>query len=399
MYAMRVKDMLSSTKQGMLYRPTNSLMSIKTSDYDSLDGSNAHYNIFDEVHTYDEDFIKVVNDGSSRKRKNWISWYLSTNGTKRDKVFDKEFKKWLSVLSGEIDNDSVMPWIYMLDKHEEIKKPKMWVKAMPLLGITTEKETIAQDIEMSKNDPVAQAEIMAKTFNLPVNNYLAFFTNKECQGNKAKFNPALFEGNDYRNARCILGGDLSDVNDICSITFMVPDGETKHFLNRKYMPRARIEALPKEQRDQYNAWEVKGHLHIHEKDTNEPKYIFNDLREFMAERHILPVAVGLDPWGAKEFKDLFEAYYGEIVMYVQQTVKVLSNPLKVYKTKLGAGKYIFDDPIATWCHSNVNVMVDANNNIFPNRKKAKNKIDVFASMLDADVTYESQKEELQHYFN
>ena len=70
------------TKQGILYETTNSLMSIKTSDYESLDGTNAHYNIFDEVHTYDDDFIKVVNDGSSRKRKNWITWYISTNGTK-----------------------------------------------------------------------------------------------------------------------------------------------------------------------------------------------------------------------------------------------------------------------------------------------------------------------------
>jgi phage terminase large subunit-like protein len=45
-------DRLSSTKQGLLFRETNSLMSIKTSDYEVLDGTNAHYNIFDEVHTY-----------------------------------------------------------------------------------------------------------------------------------------------------------------------------------------------------------------------------------------------------------------------------------------------------------------------------------------------------------
>ncbi|MDS9197281.1 terminase large subunit, partial [Streptococcus pneumoniae] len=83
LHYMREADILRSTKQGILYETTNSLMSIKTSDYESLDGTNAHYNIFDEVHTYDDDFIKVVNDGSSRKRKNWITWYISTNGTKR----------------------------------------------------------------------------------------------------------------------------------------------------------------------------------------------------------------------------------------------------------------------------------------------------------------------------
>ena len=48
--------------------------------------------------------------------------------------------------------------------------------------------------------------------------------------------------------------------------------------------------------------------------------------------------------------------------------------------------------------SNVNVKVDHNGNIFPSKEKAKNKIDVFASMLDAFLCYESEKEELMWYF-
>ncbi|MTW08485.1 terminase large subunit, partial [Streptococcus pneumoniae] len=123
LHYMREADILRSTKQGILYETTNSLMSIKTSDYESLDGTNAHYNIFDEVHTYDDDFIKVVNDGSSRKRKNWITWYISTNGTKRDKLFDKYYNIWVDILDEKIVNHSVMPWIYQLDDVSEIHNP------------------------------------------------------------------------------------------------------------------------------------------------------------------------------------------------------------------------------------------------------------------------------------
>ncbi|MBZ4289537.1 terminase large subunit, partial [Streptococcus pneumoniae] len=255
LHYMREADILRSTKQGILYETTNSLMSIKTSDYESLDGTNAHYNIFDEVHTYDDDFIKVVNDGSSRKRKNWITWYISTNGTKRDKLFDKYYNIWVDILDEKIVNHSVMPWIYQLDDVSEIHNPDMWQKAMPLLGITTEKETIAKDIEMSKNDPAQQAELMAKTFNLPVNNYLAYFSNEECKGWLDKFDKSLFVGNGERSARCVLGVDLSDVNDICSVSFMVVRGEERQYLNTKFMPRHPIEGLPKELRDKYAEWE------------------------------------------------------------------------------------------------------------------------------------------------
>ena len=399
LHLMREAEILRSTKQGILYETTNSLMSIKTSDYESLDGTNSHYNIFDEVHTYDEDFIKVVNDGSRKKRKNWITWYISTNGTKRERVFDKYYAQWVEILEGKRQNDHIMPWIYKLDSVEEVRKPETWMKAMPLLGITTEKETISAEIEDTKGDPSKQAELMAKTFNLPVNNYLSFFTNEECKGNIEEFEADRFVGNEERNARCVLGLDLSDVNDICSASFMTVDGDKRMFMNRKYMPRNRIENLPREQREKYLAWEQQGHLIIHELDYNDQEYIFNDLRQFMTERNILPLAVGYDKWNAREIVRLFNDYYGDICVIVEQTVKNLSNHLKVYKSKAKVGKIIFDDPVSTWNHMNVVVKIDGNGNIFPNKEKAKNKIDVFASQLDAYIVFEMKKDDLQYYFD
>ena len=405
LYLLKRQDLLTSTKQGMLFKPTNSLMRVKTSDYNSLDGTNAHCNIFDEVHTYDDDFIKVVNDGSSKKRKNWQTWYLTTNGTKREKVFDKYFNFWVDILNGDSENDHIMPWIYCLDEHEEIYKPHLWQKAIPMLGLidTLTVAGIQQEIEDAKNDPVAQAEIMAKTFNLPVNNYLAYFTNKECAGNKEQFDKRLFKGTKANNALAVVGVDLSDVNDICSITFMVVKGEERYFFSKKYMPRIRIDELPKEQRDKYNEWEQKGYLHIHELDYNDQHYVFEDIQQFMEENHILPVAVGYDKWGAvgggvPEIIKLFSDFYGDIAFGISQTVKGLSNGLKIYKAKTKAGKIIFDDPIATWCHMNVRVKTDANGNVFPNKQRAKDKIDVFASHLDAFICYENEKENLSVYF-
>lgn len=399
LHLMREADMLRSTKQGIMYQPTNSLMSIKTSDYESLDGTNAHYNIFDEVHTYDDDFIKVVNDGSSRKRKNWMTWYISTNGTKRGKLFDQYYAEWLAILNDEIKNDSVMPWIYKLDSAEEIHEPSKWVKAMPLLGITTEKETIAKDIETSKGNPAKQAELMAKTFNLPMNSHLAYFTNEECKGKRDLFDQAYFIGGEDRNARCVLGIDLSDVNDICSVSFMVVEGDTRYFHNLKFVPAKTVENMPKESKEQYEQWKADGHLIVHELDYNDEEFIFDTVLEFMKENKIYPVAVGYDRWGAKQLVKRFNDYYGDICKDVPQTVKVLSTPLKIYKEKLKAGKIIFNDPVSTWCHGNVNIKIDGNNNIFPNKAKAKNKIDVFASQLDAFICYENYKEDLSYYFD
>lgn len=401
---LREKDVLHKTKTGLRFNPTNSVMSIKTSDYESLDGTNAHYNLFDEIHTYDDDFIKVVNDGSSRKRKNWITWYLSTNGTKRDRVFDRYFNIWVDILEGRIDDDSVMPWLYQLDSPDEIYDDTKWQKAMPMLGITVEKETIHQDIEMSKNDPVMQAELMAKTFNLPVNNYLAYFTNDETFGNKQEFKRDMFVGNSDRYARAIIGMDLSEVQDITSISFMIVDGDKRYFMNKKYLPKNTVDNLPKEMRDKYYSWAAKGNFTIHDHDFNDPDFIFKDLQEFMTENKILPLVIGYDARSAAELVRKFKEAYGNITpvdidQVIKQTTPVLSQPLKVYKALIGAGKIIFDDPVSTFAHLNVMVKVDANGNIFPNKAKAKDKIDVFASQLDAFIAYENNKDVLSEYFS
>jgi phage terminase large subunit-like protein len=164
------------------------------------------------------------------------------------------------------------------------------------------------------------------------------------------------------------------------------------------MPRSRIEQLPKEQRDKYIEWEEKGFLTIHELDYNDQSYIFDDLMAFMSENNLYPVGVGYDKWNAQEIVRLFESNFGDICYNVPQTVKGLSNHLKIYKSKSKVGKVIFNDPVSTWCHLNVMVKVDANGNIFPNKEKAKNKIDVFASQLDAFVVYENEKEKMSYYF-
>lgn len=394
----RNNSLLRSTKQGLYYEPTNSLMSIKTSDYEALDGTNAHYNIFDEVHSYKEDFIQVVNDGSATKRKNWLSLYITTNGTMRNAVFDRYYKQWVDVLNDKVKNDSIMPFIYKLDSVDEVKNKAKWVKAMPHLGITTDYEAIEKNIEMAKDDPVRQAELLAKMFNIPVNNYLAYFTNEECRGHKELFKPELFIGNEDRKARCVIGIDLSDVNDICSVSFMIVENDKRYFKNLNFIPRKTVDSLPREQKERYQDWEVKGLIHIHELDFNEQDYIFNQILAFINENKILPVAVGFDKWNARQIVNLFNDYYGDICIEVAQTVKNISPLLKVYKSKLNAGKVIFDDEVSSWMHSNVMVKTDANNNIFPNKKEAKNKIDVFMSQLDAFIAYENNIDDLQYYF-
>jgi phage terminase large subunit-like protein len=254
---------------------------------------------------------------------------------------------------------------------------------------------------MCKNDPVMQSEILTKTFNLSLNNYLSYFTNEECLGNKEKFIHELFIGNNTKNSRCILGMDLSDVNDICSVSFMIVVGDKRYFLNKKFLPRKTIDNLGKVYQDKYLEWMANDHIHVHDFDHNDQEYIFNYIYDFMQKNNIMPIVIGYDRWNARQIVKLFKDCYGDICVDIPQTVKSLSGGLKIYKSKIKVGKIIFDDPVASFCHMNVMVKTDHNNNIFPSRIKSRggNKIDVFASQLNAFIAFELEKEKLDWYVN
>lgn len=57
---------------------------------------------------------------------------------------------------------------------------------------------------------------------------------------------------------------------------------------------------------------MNGHLVLHDQDYNEQSYIFNDIQNFMVERHILPIIIGYADWSADEIVSIFTQAYGDV---------------------------------------------------------------------------------------
>ena len=69
---------------------------------------------------------------------------------------------------------------------------------------------------------------------------------------------------------------------------------------------------------------------------------------------------------------------------IPQTVKFLSEPLKWLEALLKDGRFHFDgNKVLYWCLSNVEVLEDRNQNIFPRKASLSQKIDAAAALLNA----------------
>jgi phage terminase large subunit-like protein len=339
--------------------------------------------------------------GSITKRKNWMTFMISTNGVIRDAVFDKYSAQWDDILDGKLQDDSTQIWYYSLDSIEEVHDQTKWQKAMPLLGITQQKVDIQLLLDKAKDDPIRQIEILTKSFNLSVNNSVSYFTNDECKGNPEIFNKELFHGTDEKNAYAVIGLDCSDIADIFSIDIMIQDKGVFHFHTLAFTPRSTFDNLPSSKRQYYLRCESDGHFIIHDMPNNDRDWIFEYLASYLESQKIFPILLCCDPWRSAQFKKRFADYYNSPIFDVQQTVKTLSEPMQLYKTLIKSDnkKIAFDNKISIWCHSNVKAKVDANFNVFPNKASATDKIDAFISKLICLAGWEMKKDELHYYFD
>lgn len=385
------------------YKPNNSFLRILTNDYGTMDGLNHHFGVFDEPHAYTEDSIKVFNDGGFRKRKNPMTFYISTNGVVRGLVYDKLVHRAKKILSGQAIDDQFSAFIYELDSIEEVHNEEMWQKAIPLLGDLITKKVIRRDIINAQDQPDDQVELLTKTFGLSMNSYHSFLSDEVCKGNRELMNHKLFEGPDDDFQSVILGLDMSQVNDLCSVAIMIPtmyeDQVQFQFKTLKFIPRQGFDRLPKKWKAKYEEWESQGLLIIHDQAYNKPKYLFETyIRDYLDSNRLIPVAMGYDPYQASDIISEFEDNYGIEAYRIPQNVKNLSTPMKESRSLLNAKLWVFDDEVTTWNYRNLVAKTDANKNVYPNKKEANEKIDEYISTLLAYIAFKADETNLGYTF-
>jgi phage terminase large subunit-like protein len=93
--------------------------------------------------------------------------------------------------------------------------------------------------------------------------------------------------------------------------------------------------------------------------------------------------VAQDPWNSAQLGANLAAAGFEVVDIPQQ-VRYLSEPMKELQALVDSGRFHHDaNPAFVWMLSNVEVKEDRNENIFPRKQRAANKIDAAVALIVA----------------
>lgn len=379
------KQMLQPIINKIKYNPTNSSISIKALDDKSADGVNVAVTIFDEIHAYNsKDGAVIANikkSASTKRPDDFLQIFISTNGVVRGETFDKLYKRWVSVLNGEIDDFSTFPMIFKLDDISEVTDPDTYEKALPFIKTIGDPLEVYNMVLQAKGDPTAQAQIISKTFNIPQNAFNALFTTKELN-EASKELPVTLESN-----RVLVGIDMGETDDLTSASFVTrvidADGSYKYHVRAlSFIPRNTFETHTN--KELYRSFEQKGELVVLDGAIIDHQAVYNAIDDYLHDNNLEVLYFGYDNWNIRQLLDLINTNYGDYYTHrVAQNARELSGPLKMLKSEIKAGNVWIEGDLLKWSLNNLRVKVDANGNIFPNKQKSADKIDSVVASLDA----------------
>lgn len=380
------KQRVASTKKGIENFLTGSLIEVRPMSVDKLQGLRSKFNTVDEWLSgkRGEDVIGAIEQGAS-KVDDYVILSTSSEGTVRDGVGDSIKMELIDILRGDYYDPYSSIWYYRLDDVQEISHPELWAKANPNIGATVSYDTYQRDVALAEAQPSKRNDILAKRFGIPVEGFTYFFTYEET----LRHSRQNFDG-----MPAALGADLSQGDDFTAFTFLFPLGDhgfgvkTLSFVSAK-----RIAKLPPATQLKYDEFVKEGSLIVKDSTVLDMDEVFDDLDSFILEHNYDVSALGYDPYNATHFIERWETENGSYGLEkVRQGARTESAPLGEIKHLAENRELIFDEKLMSFAMGNSVAIEDNNGNYKLSKKRAIEKIDNVAALLDAWVAYKNNRE-------
>lgn len=375
---------------GLIFDRNMGYITTISSQTRNLDGLDVHLAVVDELSAItNRDQYDLVKQGTGARDQPMVLC-ITTNGFERDNIFDSQYDYASKWLSGEVEDDRFLAFVYELDSREEWTDEGCWIKANPGLGTVKKLDYLRGEVNKAKQDPSYLPTVMVKEFNIPENRAAAWLSFDECVNRETV---------DMRSMgfRYGIGGyDYAETTDLTAGKIMcMRQGDPRIYeFSMYWMPEAkmRMGSGYRKQADDvpYDLWEKRGLLRVVPGNRVPPTVFLEWCDEIRAEYDVWLFALGIDKWhiDGRDYED-FENYVGkDRLEVVIQGPKTFSQPMNELKADFGDGRVVDNDnPINQWCRRNVSVRRDVNANIQPDKSmaQAKNRIDGFLAELDAYV--------------
>lgn len=348
------------------------------------EGRNIDGAILDESNEMTDNVIaKSIDQSQSTKDEPWFI-NITTEGFVNDGYLDKELKYGRSVLAKEIEDHTLLVWLYTQDSEAEIwRDQKTWQKSNPSLGLIKKTKYIKDQIRKAQHDKAERVFMLAKDFNIKQNNAAAWLLAEEI-ANDEKFDIAEFRG------KFAIGGvDLSKSGDLaCARLMFIRDGK-KHTISQYFIPESKLDTLPVEYKPMFDEWTGTDRITVCDGNENDFSKVTAWFVKMVKEFGIKVYKVGYDKWSAIYWVKEMEALGFDMKQVVQDWGSI-SEPMKIVEADLRKKLVNYgNDSLDRWCLENTALTINTKREIMPIKVQGKDdkKIDGAVTLIICNRIY------------
>lgn len=328
------------------------------------DGFNFKKVYLDESHDMADDEIAEACWRAMSTHDEPLFLNCTTQGFISDGYLDKKLSYAKKVISGEIDDEHFIAFLYEQDSEQEIWQDETsWEKSNPSIRYGVKKVAkLKRDIETAKTDKAARIHLLTKDFNIKVGNAEAWLMVEDYD-----YPTEVFDLEEFRGAMCLGAVDLSATTDLSSakILLMKPNDKTKYIYQRYWIPESKLtDSNDKEAGAKYEEWARRGILTIHDGNEIDISKIADWFYMLYKDYKIRLYKCGYDQRYAKTFLDKMDAYGFDCEM-IQQGY-ALSNAMKLVEADLKSQIVNYNqNDMDKWCLGNCSMQMDNRGQVMP----------------------------------
>ena len=332
------------------------------------DGFNISKTYLDESHDIAEEngqseIAEACWRGMSSKEQP-LFLNCTTQGFNRDCYLDHKIAYAKGVISGEIDDDRFIAFLYEQDSETEIwQDPRSWEKSNPAIRYGVKKiDKLQRDVEAAKHDKATRIHLLTKDFNVPQSNAQSWLMLEDYDYPQEVTDLEAFRGS------FVLGAvDLAATTDLANarIFIMRPGDRKKYVYTRYFIPESKLEkSNDKEAGAKYAEWAKDGLVEIHDGNEVDITAGADWFYRLLKEYGLKPYKIGYDQRYAKTFIDRCNEYGFDTEMLAQG--RALSNAMKLVEADFKSRVIDYGgNPVDKWCFENCCCEVDNVGNIQP----------------------------------
>ncbi|QIR33862.1 terminase large subunit [Bacillus velezensis] len=349
------------------------------------DGFNPQCGIIDEYHAHKTSEIYDILDSGMGARTQPLMVIITTAGHELNNPAYRVEYDYVSRLldPNKVEtNDQYFVMVNELDKDDDIKDERNWIKANPILAShEVGKKYLRDRLEMALAIPEKMRDYLTKNMDVWVNmrdgGYMDMQAWTDCGSDQLP---------DLKNRECYVGIDLSKTIDLTAASFVFPldDGRVA-VESHSFMPEDTFFERMKTDNVPYDTWKDRGWLTTTDGAVVDYDYIRAYIKKMEQENGWRIKEIGYDPYNATQFAQQMEAD-GYVMIEIRQGVATLSEPTKGFRAKVKSKKVIHPkNSLLTWAMGNAVTKVDAQENIMLDKSKSTQRIDPVAALINAYV--------------